>query len=71
MYETYYDKLQKDFGQDVIQLHNHTDAFVINVRTTDILNDSDKVQDQYKMFDFSNLDKEHKLFSIELKKVPG
>ena len=67
-YETYYDKQQKYFGQDGIQIHyQDTDVYVMSIRTRDIVNDLDILQDQYKMFDFSNLDKEHKLF----KKIPG
>ena len=30
-----------------------------------------KLQDQNRMFDFSNLDKDQKLFSNEFKKIPG
>ena len=43
----------------------------MSVRTTDIVSDLNKLQDQYTMFDFSNLNKEHKLFSNEFKKIPG
>ena len=72
MYEINYDKLQKYFGQDGIQIHyQDTDTFVMSVRTMDIVNDLDKLQNQYKMFDFSDLSKEHKLFSNEFKKIPG
>ena len=72
MYETYYDKLQKYFGVDGIQIHyQDTDAFIMSIKTTDIVNDLSNLQDQYKMFDFSNLNKEHKLFSNEFKKIPG
>ena len=54
MYETYYDKLQKYFGQDGIQIHyQDTHAYVMTVRTVDFVNDLDKLQGQYKMFDFS------------------
>ena len=69
MYETYYDKLQKYFGMDGIQIHyQDTDAFIMSVKTTDIVYDLNKLQEQYNLFDFSNLNKEHKLFSNELKK---
>ena len=43
----------------------------MSIKTTDIVNDLEKLQNQYKMFDFSNLNKEHKLFSNEFKKIPG
>ena len=63
MYETYYDKLQKYFGIDGIQIHyQDTDAFIMSLTTKDIVYDLSKLQDQYKMFDFSNLNKEHKFF---------
>ena len=72
MYETYYDKLQKYFGIDGIQIHyQDTDAFIMSIKTTDLVNDLSNLQYQYKMFDFSNLNKEHKLFSNEFKKIPG
>ena len=72
MYETYYDKLQKYFGIDGIQIHyQDTDAFIMSIKTTNLVNDLNKLQEQYKLFDFSNLNKEHKLFSNEYKKIPG
>ena len=43
----------------------------MSVRTLDIVNDLNKLQDQYKKFDFNNLDEEHKMFSNEFKKIPG
>ena len=47
MYETCYDKLQKYFGRDGIQIHyQDTDAYVMSVRTTDTVNDLGKKQDQ-------------------------
>ena len=71
MYETYYDKLQKYFGIDGIQTqYQDTDAFIMSVKTMDIVYDLNKLQEQYNLFDFSNLDKEHKLFSNEFKKIP-
>ena len=71
MYETYYDKLQKYFGINGIQLHyQDTDAFVISVKTSDV-SDSIKLQVKYKMFDFSILNKDHKLFPNEFKNLPG
>ena len=72
MYETYYDKLQKYFGVDGIQFHyQDTDAFIMSIKTTDIVNDLSNLQHQHKMFVFSNLNKEHKLTSNEFKKIPG
>ena len=66
MYETYYDKLQPYFGQENNQLYYiDTDAFVLSVNTEDIIKDLKKLED---MFDFSNLDERHELFSNKNKK---
>ena len=69
MYETYYDILQPYFGQENIQLHYiDTDAFVLSLKTQDIIKDLKNLED---IFDFSNLDKTHELFSNKNKKVIG
>ena len=69
MYETYYDKLQPYFGQENNQLHYiDTDAFVLSVNTKDIIKDLKNLED---IFDFSNLDENHELFSNKHKKVIG
>ena len=69
MYETNYDKLHPYFGQENIQLHYmDTDSFVLSVNTKDIIEDLKKLED---IFDFSNIDENHKLFSIKQKKVIG
>ena len=69
MYETCYDKLQKYFGIDGIQIHyQDTDAFIMSIKTTNVINDLNNLQKQYKIFDFSNLNKEHILFSNVFKK---
>ena len=69
MYETYYDILQPYFGQENIQLHYiDTDSFLLSVNTKDIIKDLKNLED---VFDFSNLDKNHELFSNKNKKVIG
>ena len=69
MYETYYDKLQSYFGHEIIQLHYiDTDAFVLSLKTQDIIKDLKNLED---IFDFSNLDKNHELFSNKNQKVLG
>ena len=69
MYETYYDKLQPYFGQENLQLHYmDTDSFVLSVNTKNIIQDLHNLKD---LFDFSNLDEDHELFSNENKKVLG
>ena len=61
MYETYYDILQVYIGQKNKQLHYmDTDSFVLSVNTKDIIKDLKNLED---IFDYSNLDKNHELFS--------
>ena len=61
LYETYYDKLQPFFGQENIQLHYmDCDSFVLSIKTQNIFDDLKNLED---LFDFSNLDKNHELFS--------
>ena len=69
MYETYYDKLQTYFGQENVQLHYmDCDSFVLSIETENIINDLKNLED---LFDFSNLDKNHELFSNKNKKIVG
>ena len=69
MYETYYDKLQPQFGLENLQLHcMDTDSFVLSLSTKDIINDLKNLED---LFDFSNLNESHELFSDKNKKVIG
>ena len=69
MYETYYDILQPYFGQENIQLHYiDTDAFVLSLKSENIIKDLKNLED---IFDFSNLDKNHKLFNNKNKKIIG
>ena len=69
MYETYFDKLQPYFGQENIQLHYmDTDSFLLSVNTKDIVKDFKNLEE---IFNFSNLDKYHELFSNKNKKVIG
>ena len=69
MYETYYDKLQPYFGEKNLHLHYmDTDSFKLSVNTKDIIKDLKNLED---IFDFSNLDENHELFSNKNKKVIG
>ena len=69
MYETYYDKLQPYFGQENSKLHYmDCDSFVLSIETQIIINDLKNLGD---LFDFSNLNKKHELFSNKNKKVLG
>ena len=69
MYETYCDILQPYFGHENIQLHYmDTDSFVLSVNTKDVIKDLKNIE---HIFDFSNLDQNHELFSDQNKKVIG
>ena len=60
MYETHYDKLQPNFGQENLQLHYiDTDSFILK-KTKDIIKDLKNLED---LLDFSNLNENHELFS--------
>ena len=66
MYETYYDKLQAYFGQENLQLHYiDTDGMILSMKTENTINDLKNFED---IFDFSNLDENHELFSKKYKK---
>ena len=69
MYETYYDKLKRYFGQEIIHFgYIDTDAFVLSVNTKDSFIELKNLKDT---FDFSNLDQNHEIFSNKNKKVFG
>ena len=69
MYETNYDLLQPYFGRENIQLHYmDTDSFVLSINIKDVIKDLKNLEN---IFDFSNLDKTHEIFSYENKKVIG
>ena len=69
MYETYYDTLQPYFDQENLQLHYiDTDGMILSMKTKDIIKDLKNLED---IFDFSNLDEKHELFSNKNKKVIG
>ena len=69
MYETFYDILQPYFGNQNLQLHYiDTDAFVLSIDSDNINIDLKNLED---IIDFSNLDKDHELYSTKNKKVVG
>ena len=69
MYETYYDILEPYFGQKNIQLYKRdTDSFVLSVNTKDVVNYLKNLED---LFDLSNLNENHELFSNKNRKAFG
>ena len=69
MYETYYDKLQPYFGQENIQLHYmDCDSFILSITSENIIKD---LKNSENVFDFSNIDENHELYSEKNKKIWG
>ena len=69
MYETYYDTLQPYFGQKNIQLHYmDCDSFILSIKSENIIKDLKNLEN---IFDFSNIDENHELYSERNKKVMG
>ena len=71
MNETYNDTLplQPYFGQENIQLHYmDCDSFILSIKSENIINDLKNLED---IFDFSNIDGNHELYSEKNKKVLG
>ena len=69
MYKTHYDTLQPYFGQEILQLHYiDTDGMFLSMKTENINKDLKNLED---VFDFSNLDQNHKHFSQRNWKVIG
>ena len=69
MNETYYDTIQPYFGQENLKLlYIDTDGMILSMKTENIIKDLKNLED---IFDFSNLDENHRLFSERNKKVIG
>ena len=69
MYETYYDILQPYFGQENLHLnYMDTESFILGAYTKNNIEDLKNLGD---IFNLSNLDKNHVLFSNKNKKVVG
>ena len=68
MYEFYYDKLKMYFNNNIKLNYMDTDSFVLTIQTNDLEKDLEHFKQH---FDFSDLPKEHKLYSDENKKVIG
>ena len=58
----------RDFNCGFPLIVHYTHSFVLSVKTKDIIKDLKNLED---IFDVSNLDKNHELFSIKTKKVIG
>ena len=56
----------RDFNCGFALIVHNTDSFVISVNTKDIIKDLKNLED---IFDFTNLDKNHELFSNKNKEI--
>ena len=66
MHETYYDKLPAHFGQEILQLHYiDTDGMIEYENKKKFMKDLKSLED---ISYFSNLDKDHVLFSNKKEK---
>jgi hypothetical protein len=69
MYKFYYETLQPYFGEKNMELlYLDTDSFVLKLKTNDLIKDLDNLKEH---FDFSNYKKDHPLYDISKKKIPG
>ena len=69
IYETYFDTLQSDFGQENIQLHYmDCDSFILSIKSENIIKD---LKNLNNIFDCSNIDENHELYSEKNTKVLG
>jgi hypothetical protein len=69
MYEFHYDVMLKKYGDDARLLFTDTDSLCYHIFTADIYDDMMPLRDTH--FDTSDYPKDHKLFSLKNKKVPG
>jgi hypothetical protein len=68
MYEFYYDVLLKKYGDNVELLAMDTDSFFLNIKTADVYEDLKELKNH---FDFSDYPRDHPLYDVTNKKVPG
>ena len=67
VYVTFYDKLPLYFGDEISQLHYiDRDAIVLSLNTKDVIKDLKNLEN---LFNFSNLQENHEIFSYQIKKV--
>ena len=67
MYETSFEKFEPYFGQENIQFYGmDTDGFVLSINTIEVIKELTNLND---LFDISNLNKNHDLFSKKSKRL--
>lgn len=68
MYDFYYNHLKEKYGDSIQLLYTDTDSVVVHIQTQDLFED---MQENTNVYDTSNYDREHSLYSEINKKIPG
>ena len=68
MYDWYYNKLKKKYGENCTMLYTDTDSLLVDIKTNDIYKDMSETKEDY---DFSDYPKDHQLHDESNKKVIG
>ena len=68
MYDWYYNKLKKKYGENCTLLYTDTDSLLVDIKTNDIYKDMSETKEDY---DFSDYPKDHQLHNESNKKVIG
>jgi hypothetical protein len=68
MYDWYYNKLKKQYGENCTLLYTDCDSLLVDIKTEDVYKDMSEMKDEY---DFSDYPKEHPLHDETNKKVIG
>ena len=68
MYDWYYNKLKKKYGENCTLLYTDTDSLLVDIKTKDVYKDMSETKDEY---DFSDYPTDHPLYDEKHKKVIG
>ena len=68
MYDWYYNKLKKKYGENCTLLYTDTDSLLVDIKTKDAYKDMSEIKEDY---DFSDYPKDHPLYDETNKKVIG
>ena len=68
MYDWYYNKLKRKYGENCTLLYTDTDSLLVDIKTNDIYKDMSETKEDY---DFSDYPKDHQLHDESNKKVIG
>ena len=68
MYDWYYNKLKKKYGENCTLLYTNTDSLLVDTKTKDVYKDRSETKDEN---DFSDYPTDHPLYDETKKKVIG